>query len=301
MASTLDRGTIVKEISAIFAEHGVECELAPEDLSIGEKCVGDFTKTHPRISDQIYTAVFPKAPSGVYSHYTTYGSFKSIFRTGTLRLYNLHKRFGSGEFRTFCRDHNLTGYLRTEGPDQEAGLYQDLMDDLFYISVVDQQQPNEEVLWRRFGSNGKGVRLNLEISADDHFDFRKVFYQKGVQIPLLQSLRTHFEQKYGVDFVPSRISRMGGFYQRDDYADQLEYRLLVKKHSDDYGFPFVPKHESPQRSRVQYIEVDLIQPIDASFQIEVVGVAAGPLLDQSMVQRYITTYAVLKSVPVLPR
>src|ERR1019366_9100640 len=98
------------EIRKTFADFNCPIAVVDDEISITENVVilgfkGD------RLANALFDVAFPRSQPGIYYHYTSYGGFMGIVSSGKLRLYNLHRRFGSGEFRTCCRDYGLDGYL----------------------------------------------------------------------------------------------------------------------------------------------------------------------------------------------
>jgi hypothetical protein len=258
------------EIRKVFADFNCPIAVADDEISVTENVVllgfkGD------RLANALFDFAFPRSHPGIYYHYTSYGGFKGIVSSGKLRLYNLHRRFGSGEFRTFCRDYDLDGYVR-DGHAGEEGIYAELMDDLFYVSFVDSPTASEEKLWQTFADWHRGVRLRFEVRPNPKYpNFRQVAYQGCSQVPLIKALQDTF-RGYDRRFVTLGLSRMGGFYQRADYSYQAEHRLLVKRFPDA-AFPFDIK--SVNGERYSFIECDLNNPSRKTFDIKLQEVCVG--------------------------
>jgi hypothetical protein len=240
------------------------------------------------LSNALFDFAFPRSLSGTFYHYTSYGGFKGIVSSSKLRLYNLHRRFRSGEYRTFCRDYNLDGYVRGEHGQPEKGLFSELMDDLFYVSLVDNSDANSDRLWRTFADDHAGVRLTFQLTVNPAYpNFRRVSYQNGSQVPILRALQDAFA-RYDRHLVSLGISRMGGFYQRAAFSYQDEHRLLVKRvPGDPFPFEVIPvKGES-----YKFIECDLERASSTAFQLKLMEVVCGASCPLEKVRRYICEHS----------
>jgi len=258
----------------VVVDNGLKPCATPDDFRFGKDYVvigrsPGGEKLATRLLDQF----FPQSPGGIYHHYTSYGGFRGIISSGKLRLYNLHKRFGSGEFRTFCRDHGLDGYLRQNSTGEEEGHFSDLMGDLFYTSLVNETASASHVHWDKFANHHQGVRLTFEIYlAPGYQNFRAVTYQEPDCIPLLKELQAAFLAK-GLRFVSLGLSRMGGFYQRKEFSSQFEHRLLAKRFPGPANeFPFVVHEDN---KLIKFIESDLTRQDHGWFNIKLIGVTVG--------------------------
>lgn len=270
------------EIRQVFDDFNCRIKVTEGEISVTDNVVllgfeGD------RLAGAIFDFAFPRSKSGVYYHYTTYGGFKGILSSGMLRLHNLHRRFGGGEFRTFCRDYGLDGYVR-DGDSGEEGLSRELMDDLFYVSLVDNPTANEERLWHTFANKHRGVRLKFEITVNPKYpNFRQVAYQGESQVPLIKALQNRF-RRYERHFVTAGLSRMGGFYQRADYSYQTEHRLLVKRFP---GSPFPFEITAVKGERYKFIQCDLTKPSFKAFDIKLQEVHVGRDCPIEKVRNYV--------------
>ncbi len=280
----------------VMERHSRAMRIVPSDLSFGEKCVilrsggsGDG------VAEQLFNEMFPPSPPGTYHHYTTYGGFKGIISSGCLRLYNLHKRFKSGEFRTFCQDHGLDGYLGIGGADEP---YFELMRDLFYTSFVNEDAADSQEHWTKFANGGEGVRLTIDVSFPRSYpNFRRLAYQAPDCYPIFRDLQTVFRER-GWYFVNEGLSRMGGFYQRKDFDSQFEHRLLVKRFQEpSSAFPFEAKKEG--KGAIEYIEVDLNSDVNRWFTIRLRSVMVGRGASRTNVERYLEQHPPFDSLPLL--
>ena len=181
------------------------------------------------ISERVIANTWPRIKRGRFYHFTSANAAESIVNSGAVRLYSISKRYNENEIGDFLRIHDFAGYL----DEDESGfpLYRkELMDKIFYFSMVSQDigEKNEEVLWRRFASNG-GVRLGLNVVAENP-DFRRMVYekQKGKPLDLLSELSKMTQEKYGIKFLFEGLSRLCAFYLPMDYDDEFEVRMLYK-------------------------------------------------------------------------
>ena len=282
----------------VMAKHSLPVVAAATDFVFGDKCVWlGMSFGGEKLANALFDRLFPRSPAGIYHHYTSYGGFKGIVSSGNFRLYNLHKRFASGEFRTFCRDHGLDGYLRTDAGGNEEGCFLALMTDLFYTSLVNAKAADSDLHWERFADRHRGVRLTLRISvAPKYPNFRAVTYQQSDCVPAFKDLKAAFNRE-GLNFVNSGLCRMPGFYQRQDFSSQFEHRLLAKR------FPGVPK-EFPFTVRdegnglIKFIESDLTTNGHPWFNIELLGATVGRSASLQKVENYIESYSKFPNLPV---
>ena len=288
------------ESSAIFnkavSTYQMKVRSVPEDFTFGKDCIIlGANNRGEQLANEFYDQLFPRSAPGKYYHFTTYGGFKGIVSSGRFRLYNLHKRFNSGEFRTFCRDHNLDGYLSSGADGMEDGYYAELMDDLFFTSLTTDQGIGSQLLWDRFANHGKGVRLTLQIDpAPGYPNFRAVAYQEPDCLPVMKGLRTAFAER-GYHFINLGLSRMGGFYQRREYSSQSEHRLLAKRFPQArQQFPFQVQKEG--NGRIQFIEAVLGDKSHPWFAIELLEVLPGKNCSTDDIQRYLDNQSIVSNV-----
>jgi hypothetical protein len=280
----------------VMARHSMTCRADAGDFGFGTSSVILGSNSGgANLAGQLFDELFRPSPAGTYHHYTSYGGFKGIVSTGTLRLYNLHKRFNSGEFRTFCRDHGLDGYLREENPGEEIGHFDSLMRDLYYTSLVSENAADSDLHWDKFANGHKGVRLSFEVKFHGAYpNFRSVAYQDPDCHPALRDLQSAFRSR-GWFFVNLGLSRMGGFYQRRDFSSQFEHRLLAKRFpGDETGFPFAVHDE--RHGAVAYIESDLTTSNHPWFNLKLVSVKVGRDGSRENVESYLSQHEQFRSV-----
>lgn len=248
------------------------------------------------LAKAIWNAAFPRAQSGVYYHFTSLCSLKEIALSGILRLYNLHKRYSNDEFRTLCRDNDLTGYHDPGSAAPGADFHRELMDHLFYTSLVDDTKKDSALLWDSFGDNGKGVRLALEVHVDHYDGFRRVSYQTPAGLPVLKALQNAFTA-YSRRFVVRGLSQMPAYYIAAVFEDECEYRLLVKKPVGDgpFEFPVNVQGSGP----VAFIECRIDGTPHSMFLLKLIEVAAGANCDLDEARRYVQANPSLSAVRVM--
>ena len=247
------------------------------------------------LADRICELLFPKAPSGIYYHFTNFDSFCGILASRNLRLYNLQKRFSEGEFRLFCEDHGLDGYLAHSQTNPGRLVYQELMDDLFYGSFVNHEQKDSNQLWENFGDHHHGIRFAFRINADMHPDFRKIAYQANNELPLFHELQGAFA-KNGQKFVVGGLSRFPAYYVCSGYRGESEWRLLVKKQLGESGFQFAVHPEGA--GHVKFIECTFDGTTCPQFQLRLVDVTAGRFCDINAVRNQVGATHLLPAVTV---
>lgn len=237
--------------------------------------------------------LFPKAVSGGYYHFTKLQSFREIMQSERLRLYNLHKRINDGEFRLFCEDHRLQGYLESLHDNPNRFVYQELMDDLFYTSLVDATQRDSAHLWQTFGDCCRGVRLGFRVTADNHPDFRKIAYQDNNRLPLFHDLQQEFE-RFGRDFIVGGLSRFPAYYISSGFRGEFEWRLMIQR--VDNVLPFAIHREGA--GDVKFIECEMNGRTCPQFQLELIEVTAGTQCDFNEVTGLVRGSAHFAHVPV---
>lgn len=290
--------TSVNKINEILLKYGSEVKINVSDILISGNFVGDYASEQRRVSKAIMDITFPSMVEETVFHFTSYGSFKAIFRSGKFRLYNLNKRFKSGEYRTFCRDHGLDGYLRISKNKVEEGAFSEIMPQIFYGSFTPLHTCQQSELWKIFSDDGKGVRIRFKIRTNgkNYNDLRRIHYSNSNFIPVLKDLQDCFKED-GLCFVPARISKFGAFYLRADYSFQDEIRLLVRQHSDDYSFPFQKKVEKGA-SRIRYIEHDLMLNNNPLFSLEIESVLPGKNCDPRKVKTYLDKFSSIRNCKI---
>lgn len=281
----------------IMAKHGLKIRAASTDFIFTDRCILiALSLDGEKLANKLFDQIFPRSRSGIYYHYTSYGGFKGIVASGKLRLYNLHKRFGSGEFRTFCRDHGLDGYVRSGDAGNEEGHFAALMSDLFYTSLVRLRAVDSDLHWERFADRHRGVRLTLRVLvAAKYPNFRAITYQQPDCVPAYRDLQVAFSAK-GFYFVNSGICRMPGFYQRQEFSSQYEHRLLAKRFPGVPGeFPFTVHAEG--KGLIKFIESDLTTNQHPWFNIELLGVKVGRSGSLENVRSYLRDHSKFPDLP----
>lgn len=311
-----------------------------EHIDLRDLCVSDLVVcaglTDNRLRQRLFDIQFPKSPSGTYHHYTTYKGFKGITSSGRLRLYNLHKRGGSGEFVTFCRDHKLSGYFRDGTPSslsqaQRAAIWQRcfgfvprfqniskllsnmaggrafnprpgmasyayLMTHFYYVSFVKEEDSLANKFWSKFAHDYEGVRMDFEVSANAYPYFRTVLYQAPTSLSPLGRLQEHFG-RYGRKFVAPGLHYMAAFYLRRKYNYQSEHRLVIENTLAAAGFPFAVKHKKRGKSGpIDFIECDLTNKCPLPLTIRLKGVVAGKKSPIKHVQDYLDKQSVIRGL-----
>jgi hypothetical protein len=200
--------SLVKDINLILTKYDIDRSIDPSDITITDTTVSDLVKENKAFSNSIVDSIWPSIDVLTVYHYTPKEAAESILNNGEFRLYSLLKRFHDDEIITFCNNHELWGYLKSEnGVPKYKSL---IMDNIYYASFADTNltTKQEECLWSRFAP-GDGVRLKLEVTASNP-NFRKMIYEvtKGEPISLLKELSEKLKNSYNREFILSGISRM---------------------------------------------------------------------------------------------
>ncbi|EPD40532.1 hypothetical protein EZI45_29390 [Delftia tsuruhatensis] len=260
---------LIKDINHILNNNGVTEEIELSDVIITDKTVSDFAKQNARLSDAIINFFWPSIDHKTVYHYTSRSAAESILSEGIFRLNNIANRYNDGEIVTFCKAHDLKGYLEKDknGDPKYRHL---IMPNTFYASFTDVSitKEREEYFWRNF-SAVDGVRLKIEITALNP-DFRKIHYEqvKGKPIKLLADLTKCIREKYNREFNLKGISRLCSFYlSGKDYGIENEYRAL---HRVWDGFGPQPKNDGAH----YYIELPLNEMTECGYKLNIVEVHA---------------------------
>lgn len=243
-------------INSIFKKYNIVEEILPEEIcftdqTLGGKIfvqsredVGDETiltfNRNRRLSEIIFSKYFPEPSNSTFFHFTTFFNAKSIIEKKEIWLFNLIKRSGEDEYVHFFDDHNLKGLDNKKGPDG-TNMYKNIMKEVFYTSFAHSKSLNDnssERLWRNFGDNGCGIRLEFSITPLKDV-FRHMFYKSETQLNLLiNDISETIRAKFDRVFVVAGVSKNGGYYLPEGFDEENEVRLLIKKTVDDYVFNF---------------------------------------------------------------
>lgn len=222
--------SLVKDINSILSNHGITKTITSSNITITDKIVSDCVKQDQVLSDLIVDSIWPSINSLTVYHYTSKENAESILKNNEFRLYSLLRRFDEQEIETFCKNHELSGYLDSlDGVDGEP-VYKELMSNMYYASFTDTNLTvdQEQYFWKTFAPN-EGVRLKLRVIAKNP-NFRKMVYEKtkGKPLDLLYDLTQCIKNKYKRNFVLSGISRLCAFYLAKDFDVENEYRVLYR-------------------------------------------------------------------------
>jgi len=260
---------LVKDINQILISNGTQEQITLSDITITDNTVSDSVKKKAKLSDAITNLLWPSVASASVYHYTSKTAAEKILETGIFRLSNIANRYSDDEIATFCRTHELNGYLeRDENGDPK---YKHLiMPNTFYASFTDVSltKAQEDYFWRTFAACD-GVRLKIEISASNP-DFRKIYYEQaiGAPIKLLSELTKCIREKYNREFILKGISRLCSFYlSGEDYGIEHEFRALYRVWE---GFGPQPKNDGTH----SYIELPLNDMSECGYQLKIVEVHA---------------------------
>ena len=259
---------IVEDINTTLARNGIDETISMSDVTVTDKTVSDLVKSGAKLSGLITDSLWPSVSSATVYHYTSQSAAESILGSGIFRLANIAKRFNEGEVSTFCKTHNLTGYLELDANGDPKYRHL-LMPNTFYASFTDASltETQEQYFWSTFASND-GVRLKFEIEASNP-NFRKLYYEakSGRPIPVIDQLTKTIRSKYNREFILKGISRLCSFYlSGNDYGKENEYRVLHR--TWDVG-------PQPIGTGVDsYFEVPLDKMTECGYRLSVVEVHA---------------------------
>lgn len=259
---------ITDSINAVLSEHGVS-EIDIRDIIVTDNSVSDVIIPGSPLSNKIIDKLWPSIRELEVYHYTSEENAEKILASEPpiLRLYSILKRYGESEIESFCKNHNLTGYLH-KNKSGEPYYKTNLMSDLFYTSFTDVNinSEQEEYFWNTFaGSNG--ARFKFKITAQNP-NFRKVIYENkpGTPISLLKNISDKVAEFNRVFFLKG-MSRLCSFYLAKSYDIESEQRMLFKKYN---GFGPDIKHDS--NSGFEYIDQKIGVISEAGYLVELLEV-----------------------------
>ena len=179
------------------------------------------------LAEAVFNADFPRLESlALVDHYTTVGALREMVSEGNIRLSNLRKRLSEDEFTTFVNTHQLNGYVQKTASGKPV--YEELANDLFFISLTEHSTGGNAQLWHDFGDAERGVVLTLDIQTRAA-DLRRVRYANGTPT-VLQDLNDELKNNLGMHYTPWTISRICAFMLTAGYSGESEVRLLIKRH-----------------------------------------------------------------------
>ena len=194
------KNELVEFINEILYQHNVRDRIKPEHIRFYADFIGNILGVNDKkLSKIIFDKYFPKPKRQTYYHYTSFKAASKIIESNILKLFNLNKRFDDEEFTKFYEEHGMEGY-------KEGGTVlgidcsnKSIMSEIFYMSLTGCGNGSlYSTLWKDFGDNGEGVRLEFEIEPKTD-DFREVYYsshQDKENVPLLKQLFSDILNKY---------------------------------------------------------------------------------------------------------
>ncbi|GAA0616818.1 hypothetical protein [Paenochrobactrum glaciei] len=198
-------------------------------VSVDKKRLREFSSSK-LLSHAIYEVDFPRVagPVDLY-HYTTIDGFRGIIREGKIYLYPVAKRMKEGEFHPYAFDNEFDGYY-TPDPETCRTYGQELSEDLYYISLTDLKNGDDEDQFWSYFSEHRGVRLKLRLTPKVACDLRRMKYRPKDGKTALTEINELLGEKLGLRFCPHESSRIPAFYLPDGFKAEDETRLMIKKH-----------------------------------------------------------------------
>ena len=272
---------IVIALNEELARAGEPTEFEAQEIAVTPHGVHEVPLGSRRLSSLLTRLAFPSIAQKRVSHYTSYDSFLAIVETRQLRLYAVRKRITEHELQTLL---NELGFRGVEvDPGSGKPIYDELSDDLFYISLTPEQ--NSSHLWKTFAQNATGVRLDFYIEAQID-DFRSISYSpmNSPVVKLVRRLRNDFHKL----LLLRGISRLCAFHLPSLYGEEHEDRLLLARHAD-YQFPYKIETDPAGES---YIVLPignegclrLFRRRVSHYKIQLVGVSPGAACDMKRFQ-----------------
>ena len=229
------------------------------------------TANDRELAEAVLGIDFPRIVSKVeLDHYTSVQSLRGILVSRAFHLRAVARNLPHDEFTTFAKQHDLAGYFDTGQSGQ--CVYEELSDDLFFLSLTEPGHPNENHMWEEFASRGRGVRMRLCVTPKPPADLRRMRCTTGAPTAF-KRINDDLKRQLNLVYIPWGLSRICAFYLTSSYDIEMESRLLVKRHNDgiDLTIPDGMHRAWP---------VALVAPggamSDTCCGIELVGVDVGP-------------------------
>lgn len=259
--------TITQDINQILRNHRICTVISDRDITVTDKTVSDLVKPTAVLSDAITNHLWPSVNSATVYHYTSKHAAESICQTGIFRFSSIEKRYADGEIETFCKTHNLQGYLDLDKNGEPKYKYL-IMPNTYYASFTgtDLTPEQERYFWGCFGSND-GVRLKIKIIASNP-NLRKIAYEHTPNTPikLISELVTTLQRKHNREFILKGFSRLCSFYlSGKDYGIENELRALYRIWEG-----FGPQPVGTGKN--SYIELPLGAMSDCGYKLDIVEV-----------------------------
>lgn len=266
-------GIVEPEDIEFDAHHLVNKHYTTEDSltstsDLEEYTVSKSVTVHRRykLSKIIFDAYYPIPQGTTFYHYTSLSGLRGILKR-ELKISSLMKNYDDDEFRSFYKDHDITGY-EVNVDDNGVLMQESIMSQTYAMCFAMPDgltEARDSALWRSFADNGQGVKIQFNIETK-HPDFRKIFYRQKHVVKeklLFNKINKAIQDKFNRQFTVSGISKMGAFYLPGTYDIENEARFLVKKYTDQYDFN-VEQHKNhiilPFESQYASISIDGIIP-----------------------------------------
>lgn len=280
------RAQMLADLQAAINHHP---EIGPVDLErlrFTEDVVMEAADGDAPLSDAILNACFPRADTNLeYVHYSRFETLESVVATGQWRLYWVFKRIFEDEYRPFCEEHNLTGYLALD-PATGRPEYESMCRDLFYTSFTGHPALNENQMWNAFGNGGDGVRFVFRVHpVANRAHFRPIRYQHALLKTIIHELQDSALNGFGRHLILKGISRIGAFYLPMHFGGEEEFRILIKRFHELPAALWNVQNDGHH----EYLPIPLNQNNDLC-RIDLVRVDAGPLRKQCEVDRELRKY-----------
>lgn len=250
------------------------------------------TSNDRELAEAVLGVDFPRIVDAVdLEHYTSVQSLRGIVGSKAFYLQAVARQLQNHEFASFARDHDLDGYFDAGQSGQRV--FEELSDDLFFLSLTDPGHPNEDHMWQVFGRAGRGVRMRLRVTPKPPADLRRMGYNMGAPTAF-KRINDDLKRQLDLVYTPWGLSRICAFYLPSGYEPEREVRLMIKRHKD--GVDLTIPHGGHQ-----VWPVALVPPggtmSDPCCGIELVGIDVGPTGSERAV-RGVLANTVFDQVPI---
>ena len=129
---------LIQDINAVLSKYGINERITLSDVTITDKTVSDLVKPDAKLSNAITNYLWPSIEFASVYHFTSRCAAENILNinNNSFRLTNIAKRDGEGEVETFCKTHELQGYLEKDFNGDPKYKYL-IMPNTFYASFTD--------------------------------------------------------------------------------------------------------------------------------------------------------------------
>lgn len=250
-----DIQNFLNELNKLLSNSKVryKSQINRTDFAVTDSLISDIPVPPHKFKRIIFNNCFPRAKNKTLFHYTSLDALQGISDSKSIWLTCLSKRFHEGEFDELYKKNGMEGYSKRN--IDGISLAESIVDSAYYLSLAPKYLPkmSEDYLWKTFGRNFKGVRIELLFRGlCMPLRPRKVLYDTK-DFDLIYEM-SELVKKYNRLLVFSDLSSAGFFQLNNHLSIENEYRILVKESTAKH-LGMIPK--MPVNSQYKVIEIGL--------------------------------------------